>query len=113
MPNVFTPNGDQTNSYFQIFVPGGTLDDIALLTMKIYSRWGNLVYDNDTPDTGWDGTYKGEPCPMDVYAYVIEVEYVDGRKEAVREILHWSDNPIESAGYIPIPWSVIRPDGQE
>lgn len=84
VPNVFTPNGDQTNSYFQIFVPGGTLDDIALLTMKIYSRWGNLVYDNDTPDTGWDGTYKGEPCPMDVYAYVIEVEYVDGRKEAVR-----------------------------
>ena len=29
---------------------------------------------------------------MDVYAYVIEAEYADGRKEAVREILHWSDS---------------------
>ncbi|MCF8237968.1 MAG: PKD domain-containing protein [Saprospiraceae bacterium] len=84
VPNLFTPNGDQTNSYFQIYVPGGTLDEISVLTMKVYSRWGTLVYDNDTPETGWDGTYKGEPCPMEVYAYVIEVEYLDGRREALR-----------------------------
>lgn len=84
VPNLFTPNGDQTNSYFQIYVPGGTLDDISVLTMKVYSRWGTLVYDNATPDTGWDGKYNGEPCPMDVYAYVIEVEFIDGRREAIR-----------------------------
>ncbi|MBK7344776.1 MAG: PKD domain-containing protein [Saprospiraceae bacterium] len=84
IPNVFTPNGDQTNSFFQVFVPGGTIDELASLKIKIYSRWGNLIYDNETPDTGWDGTYKGEPCPMDVYAYVVEVEYLDGRKEALR-----------------------------
>ncbi len=84
VPNLFTPNGDQTNSYFQIYVPGGTLDEISVLTMKIYNRWGTLIYDNDTPETGWDGTYKGEPCPMDVYAYVIEVAYQDGRREALR-----------------------------
>jgi gliding motility-associated-like protein len=84
VPNVFTPNGDENNSFFQIVIPGGTMEDIALLKLKVYSRWGNLIYDNETPATGWDGKYKGEDCPMDVYAYVIEVEFIDGRRESYR-----------------------------
>lgn len=84
LPNVFTPNNDGTNDFFQIIVPGGSLEDIAVMKMRIYNRWGNLVYDNDNPDKGWDGNHKGKPAPSDVYAYVVEVTFYDGRTESFR-----------------------------
>lgn len=33
----------------------------------IYNRWGELVFSSDNIQTGWDGTYKGEPAPQDIY----------------------------------------------
>lgn len=86
LPNLFTPNGDGLNDFFQIVLPrGGQVEsDIAVIRMKVYSRWGQLVYNNDTPNTGWDGTYKGKPSPSDTYAYVVEVEFFDGRVELLR-----------------------------
>lgn len=84
LPNLFTPNGDGTNDFFQIIVPGGSLADIAVMKLRVYNRWGNLVYDNDNPDKGWDGNHKGKPAPSDVYAYVVEVTFYDGRTETYR-----------------------------
>lgn len=79
LPNVFTPNGDDHNDHFQIFVVNGGISDIGILKFKVYSRWGQLVYDNGDPQKGWDGNFKGKPCPSDVYVYVIEVAYFNGK----------------------------------
>jgi gliding motility-associated-like protein len=86
LPNLFTPNGDGLNDFFQIVLPpGGRIEsDIAVIRMKVFNRWGQVVYNNDSPDTGWDGNYKGKPAPMDTYAYVVEVEFFDGRVELLR-----------------------------
>lgn len=84
VPNVFTPNGDDVNDFFQVVIPNGELEDIRIVRLQVYSRWGQLVYDNDNPDRGWDGTYKNKPSPADVYGYVVEVEFFDGRKELRR-----------------------------
>jgi gliding motility-associated-like protein len=80
VPNVFSPNGDDVNDFFQVVVKDGELEDVKIIRLQVFSRWGQLVYDNEKPDQGWDGTYKDKPSPADVYAYVVEVEFFDGRK---------------------------------
>ncbi len=41
-------------------------------SMKIFNRWGDLVYQWTDAETGWDGTYKGTPAKQDVYAFIFE-----------------------------------------
>ncbi len=84
LPNVFTPNGDGKNDYFQIYVINGNIGDIGVLQFKVYSRWGQKVYDNGDVTKGWDGTFRGRPCPSDIYVYVIEVGYFNGKQEIYR-----------------------------
>ena len=67
IPNAFTPNGDQYNDTFG---PASAPDGY---TMRIWNRWGQMVFEyagNGGPST-WDGTFKGQPAPSDVYVYQI------------------------------------------
>ena len=74
MPNVFSPNGDDRNDYFTYFLLDESLKDkIDINDFKIYNRWGNLIYNNDQPDIGWDGNWKGKNAPVEVYSYYIEI----------------------------------------
>lgn len=52
-----------------------------MIQFKVYSRWGQKVYDKGDINKGWDGNFKGRPCPSDVYVYVIEVNYFNGKQE--------------------------------
>ena len=76
IPNAFSPNGDDVNDFFNVVFVGA----IEVTDFRIYNRWGNLVYDNDTPETGWDGTVDGDPAPSDVYVYQIVIVFPDGRE---------------------------------
>lgn len=70
IPNVFSPNGDGENDEFQVFG-----DDIIELKLRIYNRWGELVFEGLNQETGWNGLHDGkEKAPLGVYLY--EVEYV-------------------------------------
>ena len=80
VPNLFTPNRDMTNDYFNVILDPG----LEVEEFKVYSRWGKLVYNNDNPATGWDGTEGGKDLPMDVYAYVITLRYGNGTKTTLR-----------------------------
>jgi gliding motility-associated-like protein len=81
IPNVFTPNGDGVNDYFNVLSNGS---DFNIIACTIYNRWGQLVYDNNTPDTGWDGTLDGKPQPAEVYFYYILISSGDnGQPEQV------------------------------
>ena len=80
VPNVFTPNRDNTNDFFQPYIEDG----IEILECKVYSRWGNLVYDNDNPTQGWDGTKDGKDLPSDVYGYMIVLGFGDGTTQTIR-----------------------------
>jgi gliding motility-associated-like protein len=74
IPNVFTPNGDGVNDEFGVFFSG----NVMVQSMRIYNRWGKLVY--DSPEK-WDGTYEGEPHPSDVLIYQIIVQTPTGVEE--------------------------------
>lgn len=73
-PNVFSPNGDAINQNFNIVFDDSTIDGEAqVTTFRVYDRWGELLYNNENPTVGWDGSFKGEIVPPDIYAYYIEV----------------------------------------
>jgi len=81
IPNVFTPNGDNVNDYFNLAYTGIRDLQAFIQEFKVFNRWGQIVYNNDTPETGWDGTYKGNVAPPDVYIYKITVQFPDGKIE--------------------------------
>jgi gliding motility-associated-like protein len=66
VPTAFSPNNDGTNDRFRPHLIGADK-----FNMKIYNRWGQLLYETNDAETGWDGTYSGREEPMDSYAYVI------------------------------------------
>ena len=53
-PTAFTPNGDNLND---VFIPSHT-GTISNYELKIYNRWGNMVFNTNNIKTGWDGTYN-------------------------------------------------------
>ncbi|GEM_PF-376356 len=63
-PTAFTPNGDGLNDTFHPIGSG-----IEKFSMQIFNRWGTMVFETSSPETGWDGTYKGSLCPDDTYVF--------------------------------------------
>lgn len=80
IPNVFTPGNDNLNETFGVVVPGGQAN---VRSMEIYSRWGQKIFQTQSPNERWDGTSSGKPAPADVYVYVIRVQFADGREEVI------------------------------
>ncbi len=76
-PNVFTPNGDNSNDNFHLLFQSG----IATLTCVITNRWGNVIKVFDNPSFEWDGTdEKGNEVPDGVYFYKVDA-VTDGGNE--------------------------------
>ncbi len=67
LPDAFTPNGDGIND--KVFVKGWGIEN--LLSFSIYNRWGELVFQTNDLNEGWDGTYKGQVQNPDSYAYIV------------------------------------------
>jgi gliding motility-associated-like protein len=67
MPTAFTPNGDGMNDVFRPIAIG--YKDIKYF--RVYNRWGQLVYDDNSFETGWDGTYNNKQAEMGVYYWEI------------------------------------------
>lgn len=67
-PKAFSPNGDGKND--KIFVRGWGLKE--LLELKIYNRWGEVVYESNDLNAGWDGTFRGQPQNVETYIYTIK-----------------------------------------
>lgn len=77
IPNAFTPNGDGANDFFRV-VPHEGAEVIRFL--RVYSRWGQLVYEGSGTNAQWDGRIGNQPAPSDVYVWVLD--YVCGGNDA-------------------------------
>jgi gliding motility-associated-like protein len=55
VPNTFTPNGDGANEEF-IPVINDVIDPMSY-KLLIFNRWGELIFESQNKDYGWDGTY--------------------------------------------------------
>lgn len=68
--NLITPNGDGKNDVLEF----ETIGKFGANTLKIYNRWGNLVYQKvnyQIDEERFDGTYKGKPLPTGNYFYIL------------------------------------------
>ncbi len=79
IPNIFTPNGDAENDYFNI----GHNYPPENYSLKIFNRWGNIVFETHKIDDNWNGKNKGKCCNSGVYYYVIQYEN-KGKTETVK-----------------------------
>jgi len=68
IPNAFTPNGDGKNDLFKVY--GSSINQLEL---RIFSQWGQLLFESKDQQKGWDGTYGGHPQPTGVYLYAVKV----------------------------------------
>lgn len=74
LPNVFSPNGDQVNDFFKPY-PYKFVESIDI---KIYNRWGNLIFASTDPEILWDGTIQKtkQPCTDGVYYYICKINTI-------------------------------------
>ncbi len=98
LPSVFTPNNDGVNDLFH---PCDNTTSPALQTkncpayknvkkvdMKIFNRWGNLVYETENKDVNWDGKNKDskQDCAEGVYYYTCKVYFYRIFGDDVKEL---------------------------
>jgi gliding motility-associated-like protein len=74
LPNIFTPGGDGFND---LLVPGAN-KYVESVDVKIYNRWGILLFETNDPQVNWDGTYSitGAEVPDGVYYYTAAVNEI-------------------------------------
>lgn len=74
IPNAFSPNGDGLNDKFGVFG-----EDIINVDLKVFNRWGEMMYDNNGLNPYWNGSFKGKPCSEGIYMYMVSItRYKDG-----------------------------------
>ena len=70
MPNTFTPDGDKFNQEFKpVFTSGFDPFDFE---MQIFNRWGELVFQTNDHNIGWDGSYQNKLSKEGVYMYKLQ-----------------------------------------
>lgn len=74
IPTAFTPNGDGVNDKF-----GVKAQNIIDFNLRIFNRWGELVFESDNISDLWDGKYQGEAITStDVFVYSVKAVGING-----------------------------------
>jgi gliding motility-associated-like protein len=76
--NVFkfyVPTGFAPDGVNKIFKPISIYKNVSFM-LNIFDRWGQLVFQSNDIDKGWDGTMGGQKCMPEVYAWVIYVSFL-------------------------------------
>ena len=86
VPSAFTPDGDGINDVWHI----NCIEEEVDASVKVYSRWGGLVYESKGGIThaAWDGRgMNGGDLPVGTYYFILE---------------GWSDETINGKGIITL-----------
>lgn len=67
IPTIFSPNGDGLNDEICI----QNQNCVETFELAIYNRWGELVFYTNNPNECWDGSFRGQPAPIGVYAFKV------------------------------------------
>ncbi|MDX9695712.1 MAG: gliding motility-associated C-terminal domain-containing protein, partial [Bacteroidales bacterium] len=78
IPEAFSPDNDGYNDKFEIL----GLEKYSKLSIKIYNRWGNLVYSENSYQNNWDGKANasmavGNELPTGTYFYIITIKDIN------------------------------------
>jgi gliding motility-associated-like protein len=86
VPNAFSPNANAEND--GVYDPTAINNDIfhplligaKKFEMRIFNRWGELLFITEDIAIGWNGYYKGKLCTQDVYIWKITAETINDKK---------------------------------
>ncbi|HQW23064.1 MAG TPA: gliding motility-associated C-terminal domain-containing protein, partial [Bacteroidia bacterium] len=82
IPNVFTPNGDVLNDFFEM----RSLCYFEQFRIVIFNRWGKKMYESTNPGFKWDGkTDGGTECSEGVYYWIMDTK--SGQKHGYLELI--------------------------
>ena len=84
VPNAFSPNNNGRNEGFK---PSTFNVKTTGYSFKVFTRWGELVYETNDLDAEWDGTFNGEQCTQDVYVFTVNGQYINNDQFTFRGTL--------------------------
>ncbi len=73
IPNAFSPNNDGLNDVFYVYGKA-----VSNMTLVIYDRWGEKMFESKDLSFGWNGVHKGELMPSGVFVYYAEIYFENG-----------------------------------
>ncbi len=76
LPNAFSPNNDGVNDRF---FPQSKCSFRGEYELRIFSRWGDLVFTTTDPLAGWAGSLQAEPAPPGIYVYTLRYGFREGQ----------------------------------
>ena len=87
LPNVFTPDGSGVNDLYHPIYPYKFIDHIEL---RVFNRWGDLMFETTDPDINWDGfNIDNKKCNDGTYFYTVKVYEIKLSGLVLRE---WQGN---------------------
>jgi gliding motility-associated-like protein len=75
VPNAFSPNDDGVNDKLYV-------RSLCMKTMDfaVFDRFGNKIFETESEEVPWDGTYKGKPMPIGTYMWYLTGVLTDGTR---------------------------------
>jgi gliding motility-associated-like protein len=80
VPNIFTPNGDGINDYFQIL----GLEDFVENKLEIMNKYGAIIFSQKNYHNRW----SGEGLPNDIYYYTLSLKRENGASSLLNGYIH-------------------------
>lgn len=78
LPTIFSPNNDQLNDDWTLMG-----DCVEAFNLKVFNRWGEVIYAGDANSYPWNGDFKGKRVGNGSYVYQLEIQFHDGLSESV------------------------------
>ncbi len=81
IPNIFSPNHDGINDVFRVQYDK---DKVRLNLLRVYNRYGELIFESTDADVGWDGLTANSEVNTGVYVYYLDVDCFDGESKIIK-----------------------------
>ena len=81
-PNAFLPEGSGANRVWQVF---GKTNAVLEFHVSVFDRFGEKVFESNSVDYQWDGSFKGKPAPLGVYTYMARIVWLNDYTEKLFE----------------------------
>jgi gliding motility-associated-like protein len=75
VPTAFSPDNNGMNDKACVYSAC-----LKQLSLRIFNRWGEMIFESDDKEKCWDGTYKGAKAESGVYAWTLEGTFATGKK---------------------------------
>jgi gliding motility-associated-like protein len=83
-PTAFSPNGDGLNDFFG---PVGDLSIISQFNMKVFNRWGELIFESNNPFKKWNGFFRYKKSNFETYIWTASFRINNGAIETRKGVV--------------------------